>query len=314
MANSALPIGSVALGQFMDAEQFADSIGPGKTMALTGPVTVPDAVRMQAPYGVVPQLYRPTFLLDYIPTGVMEGLSFAYVRESGSLDDGAAETLDGAIKPEDTGLDMSQMGTVEAVTVAAWKKLQRPSLEDLAGLGTMINSRLLYLVQRRIESQIVNGDGSGGTILGIMNTTGVGSIPFAAGTPLSDLVLAGLTTVRLSNAQPTAILLNPVTYEAMLAQKASGSGERLDSGGAFDSPADSIWGVPVIQSAVVDQSKAIVADWGRATMLYIRTGPNIRVSDSDQDDFIRNVVTVLAESRVGLATFQPSAACIVDLA
>jgi HK97 family phage major capsid protein len=72
--------------------------------------------------------------------------------------------------------------------------------------------------------------------------------------------------------------------------------------------------VPVIQSSIVDQTKAIVADWGRATTVYVREGLNLRTSDSDQDDFINNRVTLLAETRMGLAVWQPAAICEVNLA
>lgn len=319
MAHTSMPIGSVNLGAYMDAEQFAASLGRSGMMAAggspsgPGPATVPPDVRMQRPYGVVRQLYRPVKLLDVIPSSVMEGLSFTYVRESGSLDSGAAETAEGSLKPEETGLDLTNEGTVVAVTVAAWKKVQRQSLDDLAGLAAMLQTRLTYLVQRRIEAQIVAGNGVGGNILGVLATTGIGSIAYDATKTASDLILEGLTAVRLANAEPDAILLNPTTYAGMLAQKASGSGERLDSSGAFDSPADSVWGVPVIQSAVIGTNQAICADWGRATTVYVREGLNLRTSDADQDDFVRNQVTLLAESRIGLATWQPSAVCEVAL-
>lgn len=316
MAHTSQPTGIVNLGQYMSAEQLAGTFGRMSTFAAggPGPVQVPAEVRYEKPYGVLRQMYRPTKLLDLIPSAVMDGLSFVYVRESGSLDSGAAETVELSIKPEETGLDLSQQGTVTAVTVAVWKKVARQSLDDLAGLALMLQQRLMYLVNRRVESQIVNGNGTGANLLGVLSTTGIGSIPFVAATPFSDLVLEGLTAVRLANAEPDAILLNPVTYQAMLAQKATGSGERLDSGGAFDSPADSIWGVPVIQSAVVDQTKAIVADWGRSCTVYVREGLNLRTSDSDQDDFVNNRVTLLAETRIGLAVWQPTAICEVALA
>jgi HK97 family phage major capsid protein len=317
MAHTSQPIGNVMLGQFMDAEQLAASLGRSSMYAANGgpgPVTVPPDVRMERPYGIVRQLYRPVQLLDLIPTATMEGLSFVYVRESGSLDSGAAETVELALKPEETGLDMSEEGTVTAVTVAVWKKVSRQSLDDLAGLATMLQQRLTYLVRRRVEQQVVQGDGQAGNIQGVLNTTGIGSVPFATGTPASDLILQGLTNVRLANAEPDAVLLNPTTYAGMLSEKATGSGERLDSSGAFDSPADSVWGVPVIQSAVVDPTKAVCADWGRSCTVYVREGLNLRTSDSDQDDFVRNRVTILAETRVGLAIWQPTGICEVALA
>lgn len=324
LASSSMPIGNLMLGPMLSAEEYASrggrfaaveggSFGSGM-MAAAGDLTIPDASRAQRPYGIVPQLYRPTFLLDMIPHAIMDAGSFEFVREGGSLDSGAAETAEGALKPEETGLDLSQDAIVKAVTIAAWKKVRRQELADVSGLATMLNSRLLYLVNRRIEAQIVNGDGVGSNLLGVLNTTGIGSIAYNAATPPSDAILNGMTQVRLSNAEPTAVLMNPTTYAAMLEAKTAGSGERLDSGGAFQSPADALWGVTVIQSSVISASIALIADWSRATVLYIREGANIRVSDADQDDFLRNKCSFLAEARVGLMTAQPSAISVVHLA
>jgi hypothetical protein len=41
--------------------------------------------------------------------------------------------------------------------------------------------------------------------------------------------------------------------------------------------------------------------------LFIREGVDVLLSDADQDDFIRNRVTLLAEMRAALAVFRPSA-------
>jgi HK97 family phage major capsid protein len=232
----------------------------------------------------------------------------------GSLDSGAAEAVEGAIRAEETGLDLATEGVVTAVGVSAWKKVHRYALDDTPGLATMINSRLLYTVERRIESQILNGNGTGPNLLGVLATSGIGAIAYVAATPLADLILQGLTAVRLSNAEPSAVLLNPSTYETMLTRTATGSGERLDSGGAFVSPGDSLWGVSVIQSSLCPTNLAVVADWGRACTLFVREGATLKVSDSDQDDFLRGQVTVMAETRVGLAVWQPTAVATVALA
>jgi hypothetical protein len=46
----------------------------------------------------------------------------------------------------------------------------------------------------------------------------------------------------------------------------------------------------------------------------VREAVNVRLSDSDQDDFIRNRLTALAEGRFALAIWQPSAFSLVHLA
>jgi HK97 family phage major capsid protein len=309
-AKSSAQFGSI-YGHLMSAEQLADSMGGGRLMAAT-PATVPPDARYEAPYGVIAQLYRPTFLLDLIPTAPMVGLAFHYVSETGTTDN-AAETPEGSIKPSDATLTYVE-NTLTAHTIAVYQKLARQTLSDLAWLSTNTTNRLLYEVNRRTEHQILLGDGTGENITGIFNTTGIGSIAFATGTPQADLILQGVTSVRLSNGQPNGIVVNPSDYQQMLELKATGSGERLDSEGAFTATPDTMWGIPLVQTALMPVGQALVGDFLRGTHLFVREGLTVRISDSDQDDFLKNQVTMLAETRVGFAVFQPAAMCQVHIA
>jgi HK97 family phage major capsid protein len=172
---------------------------------------------------------------------------------------------------------------------------------------------LTYGVLRRVESQIVNGDGTGENLTGVLNTSGIATVAFASASPLSDLTLDGVTSVLVADAEPNGVVLHPTDISTMLKLKTTGSGERLDSDGAFGSTPTTIWGLPVIPSRVIPQGKALVGDWAQGAVLYIREGVNIRVSDNDQDDFIRNRVTLLAEGRFALAVFRPACFALVNL-
>ena len=259
IAHSSAPIGSVMLGRFQSAQSFSDQLGrfARQAQGLGTDVSVPIEAREQPHYGVARQLYRPTFLLDVIPTAPMSGESFSYSIEQGDLDAGVGEVGEGQLKPE-SDVTFGQ-DEVRAATVATWKKMRRQELADVSWLASMITQRLSYQVQRRIEQQVLNGDGAGENLLGVLRRTGIGQVPFDALVSASDLILRGLTAVRVNLGVPSAVLLNPNTYAGMLEAKTEGSGERLDSSGCFDSPADTVWGVPIIQSGIIDETKAVVA-------------------------------------------------------
>jgi hypothetical protein len=63
----------------------------------------------------------------------------------------------------------------------------------------------------------------------------------------------------------------------------------------------------LIPSASIAQGTALVGDFEIGAMLLIREGVNVLLSDSDQDDFIRNRVTMLGEMRAALPVFRPAA-------
>jgi Phage capsid family len=196
-----------------------------------GTVSFPDVDRVGPFYGVLPQLRRRLRLLDLIPTQVMsQGSSFHYTQELGSFDT-AVETAELAAKsPADVDYEDAE---AVAVTIAHWFKASRQSLADVPQLVASLNSRLMYGVFRRLEGQILAGDGTGQNLRGILNTTGIASVAYVAGDPLTDLTLDAITDVIISDAQPDAVVANPVDVAAMLKAKAAGSGERLDSDGAF---------------------------------------------------------------------------------
>ena len=120
-----------------------------------------------------------------------------------------------------------------AVTIAHYQVVKRQQLDDVAGLAVAIQSRMTYQVLRRLEHQIISGNGVGENLTGILNTSGIGSIPFAAGTPIADLVMLGIDAVIQSEAVPNGVIMNPSDWSAALVAKATGSGDYLSDLGPF---------------------------------------------------------------------------------
>ncbi len=318
LGHSSSPIGSVMLGHLASREdlmarmrggvidpamQAADSVG--------GTVDVGFGSRQGPWYGMVPQLRRRLQVLAAIPTQTMDSASFVYTQETGSFDF-AQETVELAVKP--AGAVGFADASVIARTIPAWVKVPRQQLADVPQLLQSLENRLMYSVMRRIENQILSGDGVGQNLRGILNTTGIANIAFAAGTPLSDLALDAITTVLVSDAVPDLAIFNPLDLAVMLKTKTSGSGDRLDSEGAFAPTANTIWDLPRVASTSMPRGIALVGDFALGATLFIRDAVSVRISDSDQDDFVKNRSTLLGEARVGLAVWNPTAFCEVHLA
>ena len=224
LGNGSFPIGAIDLGPVSTREEFIQRMNSGswgqpKLAAGTGDVTVPDSARLGPYYGAVPQLRRPLSLLDIIPTSPMEGRSFGYMQEGGSLDD-AAETAEGAVKPA-TDVELAEAEVV-AATIAVWTKMKRQQLSDTPSLAQTINDRLVYQCLRRLENQVVGGDGVGENILGILNTPGIGDVVFDAAQALSDLTLDDIVATIQANAVPDAVVLNANDWAGMLKARLPG--------------------------------------------------------------------------------------------
>jgi HK97 family phage major capsid protein len=306
--------GTVFLGEIAgrdDAVRFLSELPggtPGPVTSTTAAVGIPQDRRGMQPY----QLRRLSFL-DLIPTGTTDSNSIEYVQVA-SIPGTAAPVAEGAIKPEQ-GLSLVD-ATAAVRTIAGWIKVNRQAMDDMAGLSTLINTLLPYDVRRKIEGQILAGDGIGQNLRGILNTPGLGAPTFVAGDNPADAILRAMTVVILSDADPNFAALHPLVWQDILLMREAGaagtrSGQYL-AGGPFGSTAPTIWGLTLTTSTVIPQATPLVGDSMGATLLF-REGVNVKTSDSDQDDFVRNRVTVLAEARVAFPVWRPASFAIADL-
>ena len=139
-------------------------------------------------------------------------------------------------------------------------------------------------------------------------------IEYDAGELAADQALEGLVAVLLSEATPSFIALNPRDWADMIKAKAVGGDGHYFSGGPFVQTAQQLWGAPAVPSTGVVAGTALVGDAALGATVFVREGVNVTASDSDQDDFTRNRVTLLGEGRFALAVWQPSAFAVVHFA
>lgn len=300
MAGSRGKFGQLDLGEIVSRDEL---VGIVQKADLTGTANL----RRATFGGVVPMARRRLTLLDLISQGTMDGQSLPYVQEGGTYN--AAETTEGQAKPE-AGITLTD-AQADAATIAHWKKILKQSLEDSAAIRSIVDSHLRYGVLRRLEGQIIAGNGTPPNLRGILNTSGIQTQAFAAG-PVATMLLQAIAKVFIAEGEADGITLNPVDWANALTEREGGaSGAYLLGGNAaatgspgFDTP--TLWGVPAIPNANQPAGHAIVGDWSMGATLLIRSGVRVLMSDSDQDDFIRNRITLLGEMRAALAVWRPA--------
>lgn len=303
---SSARFGSIQMGQIAgrdDAIRFLSEL-PG---APAGPVDSPSTSGMIQPdrRGLIRPILRPLRLLDLIPTGPTDSNSIEYVQVT-AIPDTSGVQAEGAVKPQ-VGLT-TEDATAPVRTIAGWIKVNRQAMDDAAGLSTLINTLLPYDVRRKIEFQVLRGDGTGQNLTGILNQTGLGSPDFVAGDNIADAILRAMTLVILGDMEPNFAALHPLDWQDLLLMRENNvdrTGQYL-YGGPGTMAAATIWGMAITPSTALDAGSPLVGDSMGATLL-VREGVNVKASDSDQDDFVRNRVTVLAEARVALPVWYPSA-------
>lgn len=308
VANSSAPIGRLQMGPAVGANELISMMGSAfvpriGAQAAPGQVEVGDGARRATWYGVVPQLRRPLRLIDLFNAVPMTGNSFEYAQEVGDLATGVGPTAEGQVKPADT-VDYIDTEAF-ARTIATHTRMKKQQLADVPALESVVRDRLIYKVFRSLEFEIISGDGTGQHLVGLLNTGQIADLAFTAGELAADQVLDGIGAVLVSEAEPNFVALHPLDYISMLKEKSAGDGQYY-SGGPFVAAAERIWNVATVPSTGVAQGSAIIGD-SRGATIFVREGVNALISDSDQDNFVRNMVTLLAEGRFGFAVWTPGA-------
>jgi hypothetical protein len=192
-------------------------------------------------------------------------------------------------------------------------KATKGNLADAGQLRNLLDSRLVYGVGKRLDNQMINGDGIGDNITGILNTPNLQDVD-ATGESVTDAFHKGLTAVRLSlEDEPDAFLVHPTNYEQFVLAKGSDDHYKNLQGPQLSAPPN-IWGKNTVVSTVMPANTALVGNWAIGATLWLRSGIQLAVTDSDSDDFLKGIITILAEMRAAFAAVQVNAfAEIIEL-
>lgn len=232
-----------------------------------------------------------------ISTGTVE-----YIQQT-SAPENAGMVAEGALKPE-SDMDFS-LNTTPTRVIAHWIKASRQVLEDLPQLRDLIDNEMRYGLALREEAQILLGDGSGQNLAGLVPAATAFADPLALVSPnMIDTIGAAILQNALADYPATGIVVHAADWVRMrLLKDADGKYLLGDPQTAVE---PRLFGLPVVPTKAMAVGDFLVGDFASAATLYDRWQPRVEVGYVN-DDFIRNMTTILAEERVALAVKNPEA-------
>lgn len=266
--------------------------------------------------GIVGGAFRVLTLEDLLTSLPTSSSSVDYVREN-VFTNAAAETAEGAQKPESSVTTTLESKPV--ATVAHWIKISKQLASDNAMLAAYINTRMVYGVNLRVENQIIAGNGTAPNMEGFTKSGNFTAHGYTA----ASLTALGLLNNRFdligkmigdcvgADYPADAIVLNPADWWTMRLAKDSQNRYILGDPGSSVAPA--LFGVPVVASNAMTADTVMVASLRNAATFYNREGVVVDLSESDSDNFTKNLVTIRAERRCLLAVERPAAVRYGDL-
>lgn len=216
------------------------------------------------------------------------------------------------------------MGDPTAVTspykkICGFVQYSDEMLEDFAFLVSEINGRGVYQLQLAEESALLNGDGSGANMLGVLKTSGVQAVTKGTDTE-ADAIFRGISAIgRNSGHTADAVVIGPAVFEKMRLSKDQNG--QYYGGGMFTGQYGqdglllypNLWGLTTVVTPAIGDSTALVGAFKSAATLYRRGGVRVETTTSHADNFVKDVVTTRLEVRELLAVRQPLAFAAIDL-
>ena len=181
-------------------------------------------------------------------------------------------------------------------------------LEDLSWLTSYLATYAPIELLKEEDDQILNGDGTGNTLNGLINTASAYSGIYTIG--IERIIDAAYGQLGEDNFDmPTNVLLNPRDIVAIMLNKASTSGEyNLPEGtvGVVGGRLQ-IGGLTVNKTNKITQGDFLVGDFIRGAALVTRSAMQLRFFDQNKDNVEKNMMTVRIEERVALPKFYENA-------
>ena len=263
---------------------------------------------------------RRLAIADLLGTGTLTGNAITYFVE-GALEGDFTTVAEGAAKPQLHFADPTPV-TEALKKIAAFIKESDEMIEDLPFLASSINGRLLYQLGLFEENQLLNGNGTGTNVKGLLNRTGIQTLGAGADPKAgnADTLFKAMTAVQTgSGLDADGIVINPVDYQALRLSK-DGNGQyfgggffagQYGNGGITEQPP--LWGLRTVVTPAIAAGTVLVGAFQQSSTLYRKGGVRVESTNSEGNDFTNNKVTIRAEERIALAVRQPAGLVKVTL-
>lgn len=245
---------------------------------------------------------RRLTIRQLLMAGRTDSSTVEYVQEK-VFTNNAAPAAEGVLKAES---DMQlEEKSVSTRVIAHWMRATRQILSDVSQLQTMINQRLLYGLAYREELQLLNGDGTGQNLNGIVTQATAYSAPLTLASPTSiDLIRLMALQASLAEYPASAIVMHPSDWAWIeLLKDTTG---RYMIGNPQGGVSPTLWGLPVVATPAMTVDKVLVGAFDMGAQVFDQWASRVEVGYQN-DDFTKNKVTFLAEERLALAVYRPQA-------
>lgn len=258
-------------------------------------------------------LNRRVFLTDVLPHIPVSQGSVEYVQDQSPLADLADKPVgvaEAAAKPQ-AGVTLAVINE-PTPNIAVWANMTRQADWDVPMLRGYLDGRLRYSLKRAVDKQVISGAGAN-QIQGLTGRSGIVTYAPGAAEARYKSVRRAIRLGEDSEAVYEIIVLNPADHEIFDLSNDATAGIHAtpdETGGLRQGPSRTVWGLTPVVSTAIASGTALLID-PMALSILDRMAVAAFLTDSHASNFTSNLLTLLLETRAGLALFDPKGVCRV---
>jgi len=246
-------------------------------------------------------------ILDLLPVVPVVEKTYEFVQLDGYINAADYQLKEGDSKAE--AALPTELARAEVATIAHWMPASLQVINDNASLQSFVSQILSVGCRQKLEHEVLVGVGGAGKILGLVPQAQVFAVPGTG--EAADRIGYAITNLKSAGWNATAVVMNDADWFT-IASTRDNDGQYLLGSPRDPSPA-SLWSVPVVTSPSMPAGQALILDTS-VTALLDRQQVTVEASRFDGDNFRRNLVTILAELRAGLALYAVAGTRLITLA
>lgn len=222
----------------------------------------------------------------------------------------AAVTAEGVLKP--TAAMKFTRQTASLVTVPHSIEVTRQTLWHMPQLMQKIDSQLLLGLDVKIDYSSLwsASDITGLMTLPVTDTQNYAWSEGEVGDTMGDALRRARTRLEVLNRFPTGAIVGPEDWEKI--ELAKGSDDHymwMPIGGPGNLPT-LLWKMPIVNTPSMDAGRFLLGDFPAAASYHLGQDAQIYISDSHDTNFLKNIVTILAELEIQLVVENSLALCV----
>lgn len=247
--------------------------------------------------------YEAAHVRDVIPSASMGSSDkVAYVYDNGGSG-GPAETAEGALKPQ-TDRDFVKK-IVLVSKIANHYDIPEEMLDDNLFMSNAITTIGLEELRAKEDNLFLYKNGAGNEFDGL--TVVASGFNDPTGTDMLnkyDVLVAAATQIRKEKHTCNFFLMNPADVADLVLAKGTDNHYLFPEVIANGTPR--VLGIPIISHTAISAGEFLAGDRSKAR-IWDRSAASVRFYDQNEDNAVKNIVTVVIEERTTMTVWYPKA-------